>query len=148
MSIYARRLLDVAKACRESLHASKFNMHCEVHYECGTPGCAVGNYAARPDLQDVFTIGRDAGSSGYTMRIYGKPSGCFWIESPACDYFGITPDEGNALFGSRGCADAQTTIEAAEYIEGFVAKKWGVDPAVRQLESTLATSGEVPSHVY
>ena len=131
MNIHAQRLLDVAKALRESRNPEAFTM---THYgwtpidlhgsqktwPCGTPACALGHYAARPDLQDVYSINP---SSGYLNRpdsICGT-AGCVFDAG----YFGISLDERDLLFSSDGCDKAATPEEAAKYIENFVKCRWG-----------------------
>jgi hypothetical protein len=99
------RLLNVARALRESEHPEKFTMR-ELVNMCGTPGCALGHYASRGDLQDVFLI------DGYRMTTVGAGS----IYDVTLAHFG--EDE---LFGALGCGEAKTPVQAAEYIERFVA---------------------------
>lgn len=139
MSIHAQRLLNVALACRESPSPDRFHMGNDVHHKCGTPACAMGNYAARTDLQDFCSIREInvAGEPFFEMWIGESRAFCFWDSEENCSYFGITPTEGYALFYARGCGDAKTPNQAAEYIERFVARKWGIDPAVRKLEAAL-----------
>ena len=104
------RLLNVAKACRESPNPSMFTMNRYGH-NCGTPACALGHYAARGDLQDEF---------------YLSSSGCFvahgggGVYMRTLEHFGITTDQEDELFGSEGCGCAETPEEAAKYIEQFV----------------------------
>jgi hypothetical protein len=150
MSIHAQRLLNVALALRESRRPDMFDMGSECH-DCGTPACAIGHYAARRDLQDVFEIRAlkfYSGKSYADLYIYGEVAGAWWEEQPTCQYFGITPDEGTELFYVIGCDGAKTPTEAAEYIERFVQRKWGIDPAVRKLESELVTEANTSERVY
>jgi len=44
-------------------------------------------------------------------------------DSEILEHFGITFDEANELFNWDGCGNAKTPLEAAAYIEGFVARK-------------------------
>jgi len=138
MNVYAQRLLDVARSCRESKRPDMFDMHSEVHGSCGTPACAMGHYAARIDLQSLYTIARRY-DGPFVMLVNGQPSGCFWEENPTLGYFGITEEEGIELFYSNGCGEAKTPNQAADYIERFVARKWP-EPKInfaRELEQKL-----------
>ena len=106
------RLLNVAKALRESPNPDAFTMRTIAH-PCGTPGCALGHYAARRDLQDAFNLDH----AGYLTSISD--------ESPfetELKHFGISEEQEDELFGAWGCADAKTPLAAAEYIERFVAE--------------------------
>lgn len=128
-----QRLLNVAKACRESPNPEAFTMR-KVHY-CGTPACALGHYAARRDLQQMFQLptrealdfNRDRGplqvylgSCSIIVGAWGatSPSGALFVH--AQHHFGITAAQAEDLFSSRGCGNARTPIEAAKYIERFV----------------------------
>lgn len=110
------RLLNVAKALRESPSPHMFTM---VHYghACGTPACALGHYAARTDLQDAFELTQ----SGFLVTT-DAGDGRHRTLFKTLEHFGINNDQENNLFGLRGCAEARTPIEAAEYIERFVAE--------------------------
>lgn len=121
------RLLNVAKALRESPNPEQFSMKRHVN-TCGTPACAFGHYAARADLQSEFSINTaedpmrfecdgvyrlangEAIPTGYDMR-------------EVREHFGLTPVQIDDLFCSSGCDGAKTPIEAAEYIERFVAEQ-------------------------
>lgn len=145
MNIYAQRLLNVALATREAI--DPFSMQYFAH-PCGTPSCALGNYAARTDLQQDFIIGRtELGTKSWG----GRPNE-WWpqhLESGdsdgvdsevVCKYFGLTYIEVRELFAQHGCGGASNNKEkAASFIEAFVARKWPIDPAVTKLESELVT---------
>lgn len=109
------RLLNVARALRESQVPGDFTMVRLVN-PCGTPACALGHYAARTDLQDEYWI--DAYGR---FRCVSDDRGDDDDDSDA-KHFGITSDESSELFGTEGCGEAKTAIEAAEYIEQFVAE--------------------------
>jgi hypothetical protein len=111
-----KRLLDVARACRETRHPRKFSMRL-FSYDCKTPACALGNYAHRADLQNRFRL---------------MPMGLALIDGRralACDseeirdYFSLSIPEAGELFCSTGCNDAKTPRQAAEYIEFFVDRR-------------------------
>lgn len=136
MNIHAQRLLNVARACRETLFPDHFDMSCYGH-TCGTPGCALGNYVARRDLQQDFRMALVKSWMG-DMQQFIFPVGttdlrcrtAFDFESPAVlDHFGISEEEGTELFSSDGCGEAQTATQAASYIESFVARKWPDKPS-------------------
>lgn len=106
------RLLNVAKALRESPKPDKFGMH--RYGTCSTPMCALGHYAARQDLQDFLTM-RNWGVA-YAAT---NDSADYW-DPETRQHFEISAGEAEALFGPEGCNDACTPLEAAEYIEHFV----------------------------
>lgn len=133
MSIQAQRLLNVARAVRESPDPSRFTMSREIH-NCGTPACAWGHYMFRDDLQDEFTPYSDY--SGFARHRDGKGH-LTYASDEVLHHFGITDDEAAELFSNEGCGYAKTALQAATYIERFVAKKWGIDPAVRKIEAAL-----------
>lgn len=123
--IQAKRLLNVAKACRETKTPEAFSMDRLIYstgmcgQPCGTPACALGNYAARRDLQRTFRIDIEA-------SVLGGQSA--YVDGPYDDgeaYFGLDPSksEWEELFGLRGCGEAKTAKQAARYIERFVARK-------------------------
>lgn len=106
------RLLNVAKALREARNPEAFTMRTIAH-PCGTPACALGHYAARPDLQDAFILT----SEGTLVSTDGESP--FEME---LKHFEISAEQEYELFGAWGCADATTPIAAADYIERFVAE--------------------------
>lgn len=109
------RLLNVAKALRESPNPEQFSMGTEVH-GCGAPACAWGHYAARRDLQDVAKIERRPGTDVFDTA----PSYCSDV---VIEHFDISWDEWSQLFSAaEGCGRANTALEAAEFIERFVAE--------------------------
>jgi hypothetical protein len=109
------RLLNVAKALRESQNPQDFDMGTFVH-GCGTPACALGHYGCRPDLQDTFFT---EGGSFFAKRD-GKET--LSIFSVASEHFDITMAQCDELFEANGCGYAETPTEAAAYIERFVAE--------------------------
>lgn len=126
------RLLNVAKALRESPNPGAFSMEfINVTYAgCRTPACAIGHYAHRKDLQDAFALREGEGgfyeahsSDSYALRYDGPQVRA---------HFDITEGQARQLFRDSnldedgegdlcGCGGAETAIEAAEYIERFVA---------------------------
>jgi hypothetical protein len=117
--VNAERLLNVAKALRESPAPEKFDMGDYVDFECGTPACALGHYGARRDLQNVFVI--DGGSvEGFGLSTVDRGAPFF---RTVIEHFGLEPGEDDELFGTDGCGEAKTAIEAAEYIERWVAER-------------------------
>lgn len=121
----AERLLNVVRALRESLAPELFDMELYVH-ECGSPACALGHYAMRPDFQDDFTI------QGGNIRYQG--AFCFWnAHDAAARHFDITKDEAKELFDDDGCGGARTIDEAADYIVAFVEIKRSARPEDAEL---------------
>jgi hypothetical protein len=112
------RLLNVAKALRESPKPKAFTM-VKIH-TCGTPACALGHYAARRDLQQMFQLSPDGTVSEMKIGVWGatRSTQC-WLRFVA-HHFDVTSREAYHLFGGFGCNNAQTPNEAAEYIERFV----------------------------
>ena len=141
--VQKQRLLKVAQACRETKHPGHFDMDHwgqalynawdmsdeEAMNTCGTPACALGNYAVRRDLQRNFRL--DA--YGHLRSRNGKPIVLTdrneWPTQHEKfeylgEYFGITEDEALELFDADGCGNAEDDhIKAAEYIEQFVVRK-------------------------
>lgn len=110
------RLLNVAKACRETLHPTEFSLI--TFHKCGTPGCVLGNYAYRQDLQDDFMLGNE---SGLYKRGEATIGNLLWHGSDVvCNHFNINRAQADELFGLTGCGRARTAEEAADYIEDFV----------------------------
>jgi hypothetical protein len=128
----AKRLLNVAKALRESEVPEAFNMSYFLrnptdneHNWCGTPSCALGHYAARTDLQKKFKVGVTKGMDGrsWAQMILANGSTYYGESSVCVEHFGITYDEYDDLFDINGCGGAKTPIDAARYIEQFVKEK-------------------------
>lgn len=133
-----QRLLNVALALRNSPEPEDFTMNLFVR-ECGTPGCALGHYAARRDLQRAFKlvsyIGEHwnfaAGSYQPTIKYdiaratdaHNRQSSLGHDSAEVLEHFGITGHEAEELFGPFGCGDARAAKRAAGYIERFVARR-------------------------
>lgn len=132
------RLLNVARALRESPNPDRFDMGLYVHdpysYEpnddadileapdgwCGSPACAMGHYAARTDLQDLLYI-RDDGFHRFRMAFSATQQSAYHNSRKVLAHFDLDDEQIEELFGSFGCGFAKTPTEAAEYIEKFVA---------------------------
>lgn len=122
--IYRQRLLNVAKALRESPKPEAFDMEWftygeDQRFPCGTPMCALGHYGARSDLQDAFRV-----VNGY-LQVADKQLSQDRLVA-AERHFGLTERQTEELFCYTGCGGATSVEEAATYIEGFVASKYGV----------------------
>lgn len=120
----AERLLNVAKALRESPGPEKFSMADYANPGCGTPMCAIGHYAARQDLQSFLVLDNTKRAHRFASPVFYADSGievCY-DSSRLRQHFGIDEGDAELLFGPEGCEWAQTPIEAAEYIERFVAE--------------------------
>lgn len=128
--MHAERLLNIAKACRESPSPEKFDMS-QIHM-CGTPACALGHYVARKDLQQTFELRHP-----YGIQVVGGTDFVGIDSQEILDHFGITASQAAELFDEpqdyeydddgedgmpvgAGCGNARTAIQAAEYIERFV----------------------------
>lgn len=149
-AIQQKRLLNVAKALRDAAAQPKlkalftmsqygYSTHgngelysgetgklvkIEEAKTCGTPACALGHYAARRDLQREFVLDE-------TGDVVDKDGNSFSSEQLE-RHFGISAgnddpnevsDEAEDIFGGYGCDRAKTPIQAARYIEKFVAAK-------------------------
>jgi len=127
---HKQRLLNVARALRESPDPTAFTMR-EFGKNCGTPACALGHYACRPDLQRTFELVNSS------VRMVGSQMPVRLSEGPVTKHFGFerhnpvpfsgesTYPETYELFSSVGCGNAQTAGEAADFIEMYVAMKEG-----------------------
>ncbi len=117
---FKRRLLNVARALRESKDPNQFSME-YMSTVCGTPGCALGHYASRCDLQKTFLF---IPGSGGCIR-YRMDHQRIGVDSLViATHFGLCESEVDDLFSSDGCENASSTIEAAEFIEDFVGRKY------------------------
>lgn len=117
------RLLNVAKALRESPNPHMFDMGMYVN-GCGTPACALGHFANRTDLQDICCISPRPGSvnEGFDIRYVMSGRLLNYNDDQLLKYLDISEEEACELFATDGCGDARTPIQAAEYIERFVAE--------------------------
>lgn len=137
--IQQKRLLNVAKALRESPKPKAFSMELFVYGEvsldcstrtlsqrepCGTPACALGHYGARRDLQKQFKIELRQDGSFANLVYNDERAGPVWFDDNRIQaHFGIDEQEALKLFSADGCGGAKTTKKAAQFIERFVAKK-------------------------
>lgn len=112
-----QRLLNVAKALRESPDPTHFTMGVYGH-ACGTPACAFGHYAERRDLQSEFIL-----CCGLVSSVRHDGTREPWTTQSVADHFGIGTEEVDELFAGDGCGEATTIERAAAYIERFVARK-------------------------
>ncbi len=122
---FRKRLLNIARALRESKEPEKFTMmrfgHC-----CCTPACALGHYASRKDLQHIFKLS-ETGTLRYIVAEgnFHPSHDVSYDEDRVLKHFNITSYESRLLFDViNGCGGAQTTVNAAKFIEGFVARKY------------------------
>jgi hypothetical protein len=114
------RLLNVAKALRESKNPERFSMKTFIHgkwgetpeHWCGSPACALGHYVARPDLQSEFYV--------HESHMLRRNTHKAVFTQGFVDHFGIEFEEYDELFDEQGCGNAKTPEEAAQYIERFV----------------------------
>lgn len=125
--IHRERLLKVATALRDAAKdkrlRDKFTMDtygykAEEGDKCGTPACALGHFAARRDLQRTFVLRIDGDVDVPTVSF--QPFAVFHTIN---EYFGLEEHENRELFERQGCGGAKTPIQAARYIEKFVAKR-------------------------
>lgn len=123
MYLHAYRLLNVARALRESPVPKRFSMTAYLSTTrvngCAAPSCAFGHYACRPDMQDFMRV---ASNWIVSTKYPSYPVG--YSSDEALDHFNLSVRESMELFAQRGCADAVSPEAAATYIEHFVARKW------------------------
>jgi len=125
-NVYKQRLLNVAKALRESPAPDQFRMD-DVINDCGTPACAFGHYACRADLQSAYcpqVIHFDRGDVWHVV-LSGTSTHVSYTGQHVREHFGLDRSEVTELFEGDGCGMANTANEAANYIEQFVARKYG-----------------------
>jgi len=132
----AKRLLNVARALRESPKPKAFSMVDYVwnrenayNHECGTPQCALGHYGSRTDLQRLIApkyawayFGNEKSEMVHANLVYRDDQQIvlsYW-DTEIKEHFGIDADEAEELFGWGGCDNAKTPKQAARYIERFV----------------------------
>lgn len=133
MNIYRERMQNVVRALRETRFPRAFKMDRFGHPPpvhdpngCGTPACALGNYAFRTDLQEDFRM-------QYGLFIAKGPS-LLYVREAVCEHFNITEGEYEELFTMNGCDDARTPARAIAYIEAFIERKWPLPHVVEALE--------------
>lgn len=130
--INATALLNVARALRESPRPEAFTM--AWYQKCGTPGCAFGHWAHRSDLQNVVRAHENDMDFRFVEPQPGSYSAAGYTHPLMLKHFGLTRHEADELFDcdpvvvdgiefEHGCGGAMTAIEAAEYIEMFVASR-------------------------
>jgi|SRR5882724_1156057 len=135
MNIYKQRLLNTARAVRESPAPRRFHMGDYLHPD-GVPSCVIGHYCARSDLQNIWRI-----MGGHIIPIVP-------YYTILHEHLGITSEENGSLFGASGCGNAKTVEEAARYIEAFVERKWPeakLDPAFVALKEQLEEEAHEPA---
>ncbi len=122
--IHKERLTSVVKALRDSPDPERFNMDRLTH-PCGAPACALGHYAARDDLQEMFVlVPQEHWYPGSGLRLKAAPTKQVSYTSRVVrEHFGLTPAETHELFSASGCGEAKSADQAAMYIERFVARK-------------------------
>lgn len=128
--LYAQRLLNSATILREAHEAEAKLIMTLYVMRCGSPGCVLGHYAERTDMQKLMHIHRTAGEwavSAYYMSYnilpadFGKRADYADVEIRR--HFGITREEASELFSEVGCNSAKTPLQAAKYIEKFLADR-------------------------
>lgn len=109
--MHTQRLLNAARAVRERAAIENFTMACYFH-ECGTPGCVLGTYALRTDMQTDISP---------TLLKNHRESAPDDIDQIA-EHFDLTSEQVRELFAYNGCGKARTPEQAAAYIEAFVTR--------------------------
>ncbi len=144
MNVYKQRILNIARALRESPNPHRFTM--TAYSRCRTPACALGHYAFRADLQNKFYLGFGEGEGVMSDGRHCIQSGLACNSRLIQGHFGINQAEAFRLFNTNGCGNAGNAIAAADYLEKFAREKW---PEPRRTDSDLVsdlmtrvTSGE------
>lgn len=138
---YRTRLLNVAKALRESPVPKAFDMNFYVYgdewatdsisknynkFDCGTPACALGHYASRPDLQSTLKVLVD--EDGQFASFCDKEfTNVTYDNDYVMLHFGVNEKEAQSLFSGDGCGNAKTAKGAAKFIENFVKNRTDED---------------------
>lgn len=129
------RLQNVIRALRERA-PENFTMGRIMHL-CGTPGCALGTYAAREDLQEDFILMRYSGEenpaawAGLISKVYDEFIA--YNDEEVLEHFGLLADDVEELFGEDGCRDAQTPEAAALYIEFFIGRRQAQQKGLQEI---------------
>jgi hypothetical protein len=124
MNLYETRLRTLARVVRE---AAAFDMSIICDAICGTPACALGHYAARPDVQSNFAIGIPLRGGETIFGLVDVMTGrrIYVDDDLIVEHFGLTESECRELFDFNGCRDAgRDNKKAAAYIEDFCDRKW------------------------
>ena len=107
-------LRDAAKDARlrRLFTMERFGWGASASHTCGSPACALGNYAIRRDVQRTFVL-----NEGGDVRA-GNRSVSY--KRDVTKHFGITSRQAAELFEATGCDRARTPTQAANYIERFI----------------------------
>jgi hypothetical protein len=108
----------VIKALKETPHADRFSMESWGH-PCGTPACAIGNYAARTDLQDELKL--IPNERGW-QQLTSARNGMAVALDDVSEMFDLSEVEADILFGPNGCGGANTTEQAVAFLEWYLTK--------------------------
>ena len=104
---------------------TKFCMR-EWYHSCGSPSCVIGWYASETPERFVTRKGYN-GFREIQQLLYQKEGSVRQVyadSGPLAEEFpGLSYNELEALFGSRGCADAIKPRDAVRYIERFIQRK-------------------------
>lgn len=117
----SERLMLVVRALRESPDPSKFAMH-EVVNVCGSPACAIGHLFCRPDLQQRFHLTKASRMLSIYELVHDHETGrdISYDDDAVMDWLDLDESSFDELFAASGCDNAQTTEEAADFIESWV----------------------------
>jgi len=112
-----------------SMHNWTWGLFGGEQISCNTPACLMGNYAARPDLQDTFFIS-DFGN----LELCSNPGRALYdfydVTTALETHFDLTDEEVGELFNGDGCDGArQDRGKAIAYVEAFIARKLSERPA-------------------
>lgn len=132
---HLKRLNNVIVALEEAPVPRAFNMGRYIYdtneserFDCGTPACALGHYAARTDLQKAFKIvlEKDVHGRVFSADICDRHG--ISIDAPEdepliSEHFGLSTAEVVEIFGTEGCNDAKTPKAAVKYIRRFIERK-------------------------
>jgi hypothetical protein len=120
------KILDTADAEHRKRGEPKYDQSRVEHIECGSPGCAIGHWAAaNPDRFGLRRIKSfDLSRSEYFVFVCKKDDNSdLDFDKHGQSEFGINENEASELFYVHGCGDARTAKQAAKYIRKFVARK-------------------------
>jgi len=146
----SERLQLVARAVAEG-DGPEINMNVFFN-DCGTPGCAIGHYAARKDLQSEYEsadtfVQRTDGVAFPAKYLSVIEDGFIFmyagIFQDFAKHFDVTHAEATGLFGSSGCNKAKTKEEVVDYIENFIAEHEDTAAAEELIQSTKEEQHEL-----
>lgn len=119
MNKVQQRRFERLIACTKHIDPDNFDMGMFA-YDCGTPACVIGHYAANRKIQRTFRL-----EDNLILLEDGDVLDFLWWNNSRAleDHFGITEVDVDHLFSAKGCGGAKTPKGAASYLKKFYASK-------------------------